>query len=43
MDEEDMGYDEVAGSLFLNTKEILDRHENDDLYVWKNIYGSPLG
>ena len=44
MDAEDIGYDEVAGSLSLNTKEILERHENDDdKFVWKNIYGSPLG
>jgi hypothetical protein len=43
MDSEDIGYDEIAGSLVLNTKEILDRVDDDDLYVWKNIYGSPLG
>lgn len=43
MDAEDVGYDELAGSLILNTKEILARVDDDDAYVWKNIYGSPLG
>lgn len=44
MDAEDIGSDEIAGSIYLNTKEILERHENDDdILVWKNIYGSPLG
>jgi Ca2+-dependent lipid-binding protein len=43
MDAEDLGYDELAGSCVLKTKEILARVDDDDAYVWKNIYGSPLG
>lgn len=43
MDHEDIGYDETAGSLVLNTKDIIERGKNDDFCVWKNIYGSPLG
>lgn len=44
MDAEDIGYDEIAGSMILNTKEILERHDRDeDVFVWKNVYGSPLG
>lgn len=43
MDSEDIGYDETAGSITLDTKEIIELGENDDYFVWKNIYGSPLG
>jgi hypothetical protein len=43
MDSEDLGYHETAGSLVLNTKEIIERGKNEDIFVWKNIYGSPLG
>ena len=44
MDKEDIGYDEIAGSLQLNTKEILERvDDDDDVFIWKNIYGAPLG
>jgi hypothetical protein len=43
MDSEDLGYHETAGSLALYTKEIIERGKNEDIFVWKNIYGSPLG
>ena len=40
MDEDDFT-DEVIGSLLFDVKDILDG-KYKDMYVWKNIYGSPL-
>jgi hypothetical protein len=41
MDQDDMGSDEIAGSITFETKEII-AGKNNGLFVWKNIYGSPM-
>ena len=43
MDHDDIGSDELAGTLQLKTKEIIeDTHGNNGQFVWHNIYGCPL-
>ena len=41
MDDDDIGSDEMVGTLQFKTKDILEGKYGDKL-VWKNIYGSPL-
>jgi len=41
MDEDDIGADEMAGTLTFSTKELIEGKKNN-LFLWKNIYGSPL-
>jgi len=44
MDYDAIGSDELAGTLQLKTKEIIeDKHGENGKFVWKNIYGAPLG
>jgi Ca2+-dependent lipid-binding protein len=45
MDEDDIGSDEVAGTLWFKTKDIIEAaiKGQEKGFVWKNIYGSPLG
>jgi hypothetical protein len=43
MDEDDIGSDEMAGTILFNTKELISAEGNQDgQFVWKNVYGSPL-
>lgn len=43
MDHDDIGSDEIGGTLQLKTKEIIeDTHKNNGHFVWHNIYGAPL-
>jgi len=41
MDSDDIGADEMAGTLQFLTKELIE-NKNNGKFVWKNIYGSPL-
>ena len=41
MDSDDIGSDEMAGTLSFNTKDILEQKYGGKM-VWKNIYGSPM-
>ena len=44
MDHDDIGSDEIGGTLTLKTKEIIENaHGNNGEFVWHNIYGAPLG
>ena len=36
-----MGTDEIAGSIMFETKKIIEG-SNNGMYIWKNIYGSPM-
>jgi hypothetical protein len=36
-----MGTDEIAGSILFETKKLIEGAGNG-LFVWKNIYGSPM-
>ena len=40
-DREDVGTDEIAGSILFETKEIIEGR-NNGMFVWKNIYGCPM-
>ena len=41
MDHDDIGSDEMAGTLQFLTKELIEG-KNNGKFVWKNVYGSPL-
>jgi len=41
MDQDDIGSDEVAGSILLDTKEAIEG-KYKDLFMWKNVMGCPL-
>jgi hypothetical protein len=52
MDDDDIGSDEMVGTMTFSTKELLKDALEDtsgktnaslNKYVWKNVYGSPLG
>ena len=43
MDEDDIGSDEMAGTLMFETKDIIEGKYRNDQFMWKNIYGSPMG
>jgi hypothetical protein len=40
-DKEDMGTDEIAGSIQFETKDLIEGKSNG-MFIWKNIYGSPM-
>jgi hypothetical protein len=40
-DKEDLGTDEIAGSILLETKKLIEG-QGTGMYIWKNIYGSPM-
>jgi|TARA_B110000285_G_C15059054_1_gene581296 Ca2+-dependent lipid-binding protein len=43
MDHDDIGSDELAGTLQLKTKDIIeDKFNNNGEFIWHNIYGCPL-
>lgn len=43
MDHDDIGSDELAGTLQLKTKDVIeDKFGNNGQFVWHNIYGCPL-
>jgi len=42
MDEDDIGKDELAGTITFMTKDLVERGEQS-FFMWKNIYGSPMG
>jgi hypothetical protein len=41
MDADDIGADELAGTLSFNTIDILEGKQSKG-FCWKNVYGSPL-
>jgi len=46
MDEDDIGSDEMAGTIEFMTKDLIalaDKQDGQDGFVWKNVYGSPMG
>lgn len=44
MDEDDIGSDEVAATMLFFTKDIVENKGNKNgLFIWKNLYGAPLG
>ena len=41
--DEDKVTDEIVGSLYFSFKRIVTEIGSEGLFVWRNIYGSPLG
>lgn len=40
-DRDDIGSDEIAGSIVFETKNLIEGSLNG-MFIWKNIYGSPM-
>ena len=40
--DEDMAQDEMAGSIVINTKDLLENEYMHNHFSWKSFYGSPL-
>ncbi len=43
MDQDDVTKNEHSGSFILDTKDIInDTYNNNNKFIWKNFWGSPL-
>ena len=41
--DEDKVTDEIVGSLFFSFKQIVNEVGSEGVFIWRNLYGSPLG